>query len=216
MNITRRDGLMLLLAAGAAGLVPGPAWSAAGGATLRLGLWGCDARGIALAVSALRSGHAVELHAIADADPQRARRAAAWWRNPAQRAALRERAVFDDAAVWSGPGASAQLAATPLDAILVAAPPMQSADDLFRRHACVWPVDHGPQWRGAVERAGTLAKAEGRVLRVCIAPDGVAHSDARQRAGALAAFFDAIRAGRAGDVDGQLTAWLARASAQTA
>lgn len=212
MSISRRECLRLGLAVGIATVTP---FSAIAGrpAPLRLGLWGCDARGLALAVSALRCSADVELVAIADPESARAARAAAWWRHPAQRASLRRRVHLDDRAVLSGPEAANTLAAlASVDAVLMADGEPLCA--MAHRHVCLWPGSAEPVLLDSLRRASLLATAHDRVLSVCASQPAAsaACSGADLRARTLAGFFRDIRQGRSGDAGGQVAALLAKAS----
>ncbi len=215
MKLSRRDCLRAGLVAGAAFAVPMPLFAGPAHAPLRLGLWGCNPRGLALAVSALRSTPAVELLAIADLDPARAARAGRWWRHPAHRAELSKRVRIDDSAVLAGPAAAESLAALPLDALLLADPGEAPPDVLLQRHVCVLPGEVGPALVACLVEARARAEAGGHVLGVCppASPGALACSGADSRAQSLAAFFGAIRKGRRGDSDGRVAALLDGAAA---
>lgn len=214
MNTTRRECLRLGLTAGAAVLAPLPTLATAARMPLQIGLWGCNARGLALGVTALRCTGAVELRVIADPDPARAARAANWWRHPAHRDTLRKGVRLDEAAVLSGPAAADALAALPLDALLVADEGAVPPDALLHRNACVLAPTVSPALLTCLRQARLRALAGGRVLSVCAASARTARvcSGAALRAQTLVAFFDAIRHGRSGDVDGQVAALLAAGS----
>ncbi|GMU44383.1 MAG: hypothetical protein IT479_08415 [Xanthomonadales bacterium] len=216
MKRSRRECLRAGLVAGAAMVAPLPLVAAQANTTIRLGLWGCNPRGLALAVSALRSTREVELLVIADPDPARAARAARWWRHPAHRAGLRERVRIDDSAVLAGLAAAESLAALPLDALLLADPGEAPPDVLLQRHACLLPGAVSPALVDCLRQARARAEASGHVLGVCApaAPGALACSGADLRAESLSAFFGAIRQGRRGDADGRVAALLAAGSAR--
>ncbi len=218
MKLSRRECLRAGLVAGAAMVAPLPLVAGQANTTIRLGLWGCNPRGLALAVSALRSTREVELLAIADPDPVRAARAATWWRHPAHRAELRARVRIDDAAVLAGPAAAESLAALPMDALILADPGEAPPDVLLQRHACVLPGAVGPALVACLHQARARAEASGHVLGVCApaSPGALACSGADLRAQSLAAFFGAIRQGRRGDADGRVAALLAAGSVHPA
>lgn len=211
MNSTRRECLRLGLAAGAAVLAPMPTLATEARKPLQIGLWGCNPRGLALGVSALRCTAGVELRVIADPDPARARRAANWWRHPAHRPGLRERIRIDEEAVLSGSAAAPTLAGLPLDALLLADPGIAPPADLMGHSACVLPSAVRPGLLSWLLQASARAEAGGHVLSVCAAPSTRTHAcaGADLRAQALAGFFGAIRQGRRGDADGRVAALLA-------
>lgn len=194
MRRSRRECLLAALAAVAVAFVPTSLVAGGAHAPLRVGLWGCNPRGLALAVSALRASTAVELHAIADPDPGRAARAAHWWRNPAHRAALRERVRIDDTAVLAGADAAHALAAWPLDAVLLADPHGAPPEVLLDRHACMLAGTDGQAELPWLHAARVHAKARGHVIALCPAPSRAAFAPtaADQRAHAVAAFLDTI------------------------
>lgn len=214
MNTTRRECLRLGLAAGAAVLAPMPTLATEARMPLQIGLWGCHARGLALGVSALRCTSAVELRVIADPDPARAARAANWWRHPAHRDTLRKSVRLGDAGVLSGPTAADTLAALPLDALLVADDGAAPPEALLHRNACVLAPTVSPALLSCLRLARLRALAGGSVVSVCTASRRTSHacSGATSREQTLVAFFDAIRHGRSGDVDGQVAALLAAGS----
>ena len=215
MKRSRRECLRAGLVAGAAMVAPLPLVARPERVTLRLGLWGCNPRGLALAVSALRSTREIELMAIADPDPVRVARAATWWRHPAHRADLRARVRIDDSAVLAGPAAAESLAALPLDALLLADPGEAPPEVLLQRHACVLPGAAGPALMDCLHRARARSEASGHVLGVCApaSSGALACSGADSRAQSLAAFFGAIREVRRGDADGRVAALLDAAGA---
>lgn len=211
MNSTRRECLRLGLAAGAAVLAPIPTLATEARKPLQIGLWGCNPRGLALGVSALRCTADVELRVIADPDPASAKRAANWWRHPAHRPSLRERIRIDEEAVLSGSAAASALACLPLDALLLADPGIAPPADLMGGNACVLPSAVRPNLLSWLLQASARAEADGHVLSVCAAPSTRTHAcaGADLRAQVLAGFFGAIRQGRRGDADGRIAALLA-------
>lgn len=212
MKLSRRECLRAGLVAGAALMAPLPLIAGPSRATIRLGLWGCNPRGLALAVSALRSTLGVELLAIADPDPARAARASIWWRHPAHRAELRQRVRVDDSAVLAGPLAAGALAALPLDALLLADPGEAPPEVLLQGHVCVLPGAVTPALVDCLRQARARAEGNGHVLGLCApaSPGTLECAGADLRARSLAAFFGAIRQGRRGDADGRVAALLDR------
>lgn len=198
MSVSRRRCLQAGLVTVAATVFPGPSFSGEGGRPLRVGLWGCNSSGLALAVSALRGACAVELRVIADPDPARAARAANWWRHPAHRPTVRERIRIGAAGVISGPAADRALARWPLDALLLADPGNAPPGALMHTHACVLPVALRPALLSWLRLARERAEADGHVLKVCAPalPATHARAGADLRAESLAEFFGAIRQGR--------------------
>lgn len=212
MSLSRRDCLRVGLAAGAAALTPRFAFAGASVAPLQLALYGCGPRGLALAVSALRCAADVELVALADPDAGRATRAAAWWQHPAQRASLRARARLSAGAVLSGASAAETVAAlASVDVVLMADDADAPVHAISRQHLCLWPgrVDAALRW--ALQAALPDAVSRGRVLSVH-APQfemAAAYAGATLRARTLSRFFQDIRQGQRGDVDGRVAALLA-------
>ncbi|HWT16579.1 MAG TPA: hypothetical protein VN581_12400 [Patescibacteria group bacterium] len=210
MSLSRRDCLRFGLAAGAATLTS--RFAIASASPLRLALYGCGPRGLALAVSALRCTADVELVAIADPDAGRAARAAAWWQHPAQRASLRACARLQAGAVLSGASAAATLAAlTSVDVVLMADDASAQVRAIGRRHVCLWPGRVDAALRQSLQAALLDAAEHGRVFSVH-APQfevAAAHSGATLRARTLSRFFQDIRQGQCGDVDGRVAALLA-------
>lgn len=212
MSLSRRDCLRVGLAAGAAALTPRFAFAGASAAPLQLALYGCGPRGLALAVSALRCAADVELVALADPDAGRATRAAAWWQHSAQRASLRARVRLDAGAVLSGASAAETLAAlASVDAVLMADDADAPVHAIGRQHLCLWPGRVDAACRRSLQTALVDTAGHGRVFSVH-APQfemTAAHTGATLRARTLSRFFQDIRQGQRGDVDGRVAALLA-------
>jgi hypothetical protein len=210
MSLSRRNCLRFGLAAGAAALTS--RFTIASASPLRLALYGCGPRGLALAVSALRCTADVELVALADPDAGRAARAAAWWQHPAQRASLRACVRLDAGAVLSGASAAEALAAlTLVDVVLMADDAGTPLCAMGHRHVCFWPGRVDAALHQSLQAALLDAAEHGRVFNVH-APQfemAAAHTGATLRARALSRFFHDIRQGRRGDVDGRVAALLA-------
>ena len=90
-------------------------------------------------------------------------------------------------------------------------PPDAPVHAISRQHLCLWPGRVDAALRRALQAALPDAVSRGRVLSVH-APQfemAAAHTGATLRARTLSRFFQDIRQGQRGDVDGRVAALLA-------
>lgn len=165
---------------------------------IRLALIGCDSEGIALARSALQAAPGVELAALADEVPARARRAFDVFAHPRRRDGVHPQFSARPDRVFGGPGSSRSvLDLEDIDAVLLAGIPAHRPRDLSQAVSNGRPafLATGPC---AVDAAGCaallhaagVAERRGIVVSAAVPSELLADRDVRAR----------VEAGQIGDI----------------